>query len=861
MSVFSLPNRGSRASPESARGHGPKDDDLDVARRLNPAMARRLQDVRLDRTYVQGSGSILIDSDGREIIDFVAQFGALPFGHNPEVIWKALNTVRQEQTPVMAGLSLPLAAAGLAERLTSLAPPGLNRAFFCSSGSEAIEAAIKLCRAATGRPGILSTVGGFHGLTLGALSVTGRATYQDPFGAPFPGFDKIAYGDIAALREALDRNPLRYAAFIVEPIQGEGGIVEPPAGYLSEAGKLCQANGVAFVLDEVQTGLGRTGRLFASSDADVMPDVMTLAKALGGGLVPIGALLYRDELATDAFMMRHGSTFANNAIGCAAAMATLDRITANDSLLIRTVAERGALVKAKLEALRDRHPQIVRAVRGRGYLLGAEFSAEPSDYEGSIASLLCRSESFGFLLSSYLLDRHYLRVAPAINQTAVLRIEPALDISAAHFNTLFDGLETLAEALDHGDSPAVFGHILGLEPGRKRGFPDRRTRARPACNPASGTDGRFAFLVHMMDLDDLERFDSSLGGIPADTFAKARASLPDLSDPAVLTTFEIRAPDGRRAVGDLVIVPHTAHELMDMPLARSKHVVGDAAALAAERGAQVIGLGGFTSVVTGGGRSIAKRVKVPLTTGNAFTAITGAQAIDAALARTARPSSQITAMIFGAFGSIGSAMTKLLARRVGRLRLIVKHEDERQLRNRSRVLRAALLEELASHPRQFSPGSVAAALLKGDDTGDSFIVTGDPGPYWASCDVVVTATSAVGELVTAPDLARGAIVCDVSRPINVSRLITGLRPDVILIEGGVLRPHAPFDCGFDLGVGRNRTYACMAETMLLALEHDPSRGTLGQDIDIAKLPWLESAARRAGFRLSGWSGFDEAHPT
>lgn len=839
---------------EVAQANTPEDDDFRIARNLNPALAHRLRTARLDRIYVRGSGSILVDSEDREVIDFVAQFGALPFGHNPGAIWDAVNAVRHAQTPIMAALSLPLPAARLAERLTSLAPPGLDRAFFCSSGSEAIEAAIKLCRAATGRAGVLSTIGGFHGLTLAALSATGRAAYQEPFGDPIPGFDKVLYGDLTGLRDALDRHAERYAAFIVEPLQGEGGIVEPPAGYLAEAAKLCRSSGVAFVLDEVQTGLGRCGTLFASSGTDVIPDVMTLAKALGGGLVPVGAVLYRTELATDAFMLRHGSTFANNVIGCAAAMATLDRLTADGNRVMKQVAERGAQLKAKLQAIRNRHPQIVPDVRGRGYLLGIEFSAQPKDYEGSISSLFCRSESFGFLLTSYLLEHHGVRVAPAINQTAVLRVEPALDIPPTLFAPLIEGIEELAEALDRGDSPAVLGHILGLDPDHKPIFVDRRTRMKPT-RAAAETDGRFAFLVHMMDLDDLQRFDPSLEVLSSDTFADARAMLPDLLKPAALTTFEVGTPDGRRAVGDLIIVPYTAHELMDMPLPQSRQIIGDAVTLGAERGAQVVGLGGFTSVVTGGGRSVAKRTSVLLTTGNALTALTTVQAIDAALATSPESSADIGAMIFGAFGSIGSAVTKLLARRVGRLCLIVKNEHRLQLEKRSDFLRSSLRADLASDSSQVAAGSVAAALLERKDTSDILAVAGDPGPYWRTCKVVVTATSALGELVTAGDLAPGAIVCDVSRPVNVSRKLPGLRPDVTLIEGGVIKPHPPFDSGFDLGVGRDRTYACMAEAMLLALERDTTHNTVGQEIDIAKLSWLESAAQRAGFQLSGWTGF------
>ena len=684
------------AAHELSRRHVPPQDDFGVAQFVNPAMARRLRASRLDRAYVRGSGSILTDSEGRDVIDFVAQYGALPFGHNPPDIWAALDGVRQAQFPTLAGLSLPLASARLAERLVALAPPVLDRAFFCSSGAEAIEAAIKLCRAATGRNGILSTHGGYHGLTLGALSATGRAAYQAPFGAPLPDFDKVPYGDLAALGEALDQHPARYAAFIVEPIQGEGGIVEPPAGYLAGAAELCRARGVAFVLDEVQTGLGRCGTLFASCGREVVPDVVTLAKALGGGLVPIGAMLYRSELATEAFMLRHGSTFANNALGCAAAMATLDRLTADDGRLLKQVAQQGAAVKAELEALRARHPDIIRDVRGRGYLLGVGFSAEPASYQGSISSFLCQSEAFGALLTSYLLNRHGVRVAPTMSEASVLRIEPALDIPPSLFARLMESFAALADALDRGDSRAVFGHVLGIDPAATRPFTGSRMRTRPTGRSTDATDGRFAFLIHLMGVNDLERFDPSLAGLSPETFAEARATAPDLLDPAPLATVELHAPDGRRAVGDLILVPHTTQELLDMPEGRARQIIGGAVSLAARRGAHIVGLGGFTSVVTGGGRTIADHVTVPLTTGNALTALTAVRGIEAAMGMAGVAPQDATAMIFGAFGSIGGAMTKLLARHVARLCLIVRNEDATTRMQRAEHLRASLLSYLTT---------------------------------------------------------------------------------------------------------------------------------------------------------------------
>jgi len=240
---------------------------------------------------VRGEGNYLYDAEGKRYLDFIAAYGALPFGFNPPEIWGALEEVRDNAWPSFIQPSALEAAGELARRLIELAPPGLKYVTFTNSGAETVEVAIKMARSATGRMGILSTINSFHGKTLGALSATGKEYYQAPFGAPVPGFKSIPYGDLEALQEELENNGSGYAAFIVEPVQGEGGIVVPGAGYLSRAKEICCEHGLLFILDEIQTGLGRTGRLFACEEEGLSPDLLLLAKALGGGLYPIGACL------------------------------------------------------------------------------------------------------------------------------------------------------------------------------------------------------------------------------------------------------------------------------------------------------------------------------------------------------------------------------------------------------------------------------------------------------------------------------------------------------------------------------------------------------------------------------------------
>jgi acetylornithine/succinyldiaminopimelate/putrescine aminotransferase/acyl carrier protein len=341
---------------------------------VNPELGRALQQMGMDKTFVRGEGSWLWDNSGRRYLDFLAQYGALPFGFNPPRIWAALQSVRDSHEPSFVQPSFLNAAGELARRLLNVAPPGMAYVTFGNSGAEAVEAAIKLCRSTTGRHDILAASNGFHGKTLGALSATDKEKYQHGFGAPVAGFHYVKYGDVDALRSALARG--NYAGFIVEPLQGEGGIVEPPSGYLRLARKACREAGTLFVADEIQTGLGRTGTMFVCRELGITPDIMTVAKALGGGLMPIGACIATEAAYNEDFALKHTSTFAGNTLACRAGLATLDLLEENGGALITRVADHGAHLKASLLALSRRYPGIIRDVRGRGFFLGVTFGLD-----------------------------------------------------------------------------------------------------------------------------------------------------------------------------------------------------------------------------------------------------------------------------------------------------------------------------------------------------------------------------------------------------------------------------------------------------------------------------------------------------
>jgi putrescine aminotransferase len=316
----------------------------------------------------------------------------------------------------------------LAKRLAELTPGDLKISFFTNSGTEAVEGALKLARAATKRTKFVGTDGAFHGKTFGALSVSGREAFRAPFAPLLEDAVRAPFGDLAALAALVDDA----AAVIVEPVQGEGGVNVPPPEYLRGVRELCDHSGALFIADEVQTGLGRCGALFACDLTGVVPDVMTLAKGLSGGVMPIGAYVARPGVWNAAYAkdpLLHTSTFGGNPLACAAALAALDVLIEDD--LAANARARGAELLAGARAIAARYPDVIADVRGVGLLVGVEL----------------RNEGYGGTIIPELLKRG-VTAAWTLNQQRVIRLEPPLIVTA-------DQIATALRALDEAVAVAV----------------------------------------------------------------------------------------------------------------------------------------------------------------------------------------------------------------------------------------------------------------------------------------------------------------------------------------------------------------------------------------------------------------------
>jgi len=403
------------------------------AKHVNPEFVRLLGVLGYGRVFTRAKGTRLVDDKGREYLDLLAGFGSVPLGHNHPRVIAALKRLLDEDALHFCHIAPSAAAGELAEALVARLPAPLDVVLYSSSGAEAVEGAMKLARAATGRPRFVSCEGGFHGTNPGALSLMGADRLRKPFEPLLAGCVRVPFGDLTRLADALAREDV--AAFVVEPIQGEGGAVLPPAGYLKEAAALCRKHGTLFVADEIQTGLGRTGAFLACEAEHVVPDVVTLAKGLSGGVVPIAATvtsraIHRQAYGTMERFDLHSSTYAGNALGCTAALETL-RVIDDESLASRA-ASVGARLRDRLKLDLAGHP-LVREVRGRGLMIAIELGPTGRGALDGLAPSLVEAAAknvYGQWAALKLLEAGFV-AQPASHRWNVLKLTPPLVLSDA----------------------------------------------------------------------------------------------------------------------------------------------------------------------------------------------------------------------------------------------------------------------------------------------------------------------------------------------------------------------------------------------------------------------------------------------
>ena len=429
---------------------------------VNPQWVRLLNVLEMNVRYERCAGTELFTSDGRTILDFLSGYCVHNIGHNHPDVLAALKAELDRQGPAMLQSHVPELAGELAEQLCRRAGGRLKKVFFCSSGSEGIEAAIKFSRACTGRAGLLYAQGAFHGLTCGALSIMGDPFWRSGFGPMLPDAEAVPFGDLAELEAKLRTG--RFAALILEPIQGEGGIRVPAPAYLQKAQALCRRYGTLFALDEVQTGMSRTGPFLASSDFGVEPDMVVLAKALSGGLIPSGALLMSDAVYGSVYpslqrAIIHTSTFSENSLAMRAGLATLEVL--DRERLGERAAAAGEYLRLRLHEALSNY-EMVKEIRGAGLLNGIEFRA-PSKLSLRIpfeAFSKIHPGMFGQVLVMRLFRDKGMLTQICGNNFMVLKAAPPLIVEDRQIDEF---VRSVADVVELMHSPGAFwSEALGL---------------------------------------------------------------------------------------------------------------------------------------------------------------------------------------------------------------------------------------------------------------------------------------------------------------------------------------------------------------------------------------------------------------
>ncbi len=397
-------------------------------RYLNEQMVRVLRTIGYDVGFCKGRGQYLYDRADNRYLDLLSGFGTFAVGRNHPAIREALKSVLDSDFPNLVQMDVSVLAGILAQRLLAYVPY-LDKAFFSNSGAESVEAAIKFARAATGRTGIAYCSHAFHGLTYGALSLNGDETFRRGFEPLLPDCVCVPFNDLAALDRALSSR--RMAAFVVEPVQGKG-VILPDDDYLKGVEQLCRRYDTLFIADEVQTGIGRTGKFLACEHWDVEPDMVVLAKALSGGHVPVGAVLMRKWVHDKVFnrmdrAVVHGSTFSKNDLAMAAGIATLEVLKSEH--VIENAARTGARLLRGLTQLVDRY-ELVKEVRGKGLMIGVEFGS-PSSFKLKASWNVLETASKGLfcqLITIPLFKDHKVLTQVAGHGSHTVKLLPALII-------------------------------------------------------------------------------------------------------------------------------------------------------------------------------------------------------------------------------------------------------------------------------------------------------------------------------------------------------------------------------------------------------------------------------------------------
>lgn len=714
----------------------------------------------------------------------------------------------------------------------------------------------------------------FHGELCASVQLTHNPRYRAPFRQLGPKVRFVPANDTAALQRigqdeklhlldlALENGTvvLReralpvFAAFVVEPLQGEGGVHELDADFAREIRRFCNQHDVPLIVDEIQCGMGRCGSFFAATQIGLKGDYYTLSQALGGGLAKIGALLIRKERYRAEFGLLHSSAFVDDDYSCGIALKVLELLEADAGAACRRAAELGESLRARLLALRERYPEVISDVRGRGLLLGVEFAPQ-LQADSQIIRGADVTDSLGYLLSGYLLHRHGLRATPPSGASRVLRLLPSLLTTQAEVERIAAALEQLCLVLQRQDAlHVVFALTQPTRPMPREDVRDFRN-AQPVAAPGTGRAAptravrKVAFVNHLISPQWLRQVDPSLAELSDEELRRFVLRMAPAKRSAPYPPVRIQSPLGPAV--DFILYPlcvvseQMGGWLAAGDLAEIRADIQDHVRAARDGGCEIAGLGMYTSIVTNNCTAL-KVPAIGLTSGNSLTVAMSIEALERAVRLRGLQWPQLTLAVVGAAGNIASTYCAMLAERAQRMVLIGSGRDGSMQRVRATMhavyeecwqqllatrgqaaggMAARLAQEplIAQWLAQGAPaqhrGRLIHEALVARHGQDPFIRVSLDAHDVREADVVLCAANAPEPFLEAQDFRHGAVVCDVAVPHNVRAQGLAQRPDLDYMRGGIVAtPNGeslhPSSRAF---LEEGQIFACMAETVVLGL--------------------------------------------
>ncbi|MBX2871744.1 MAG: aminotransferase class III-fold pyridoxal phosphate-dependent enzyme [Saprospiraceae bacterium] len=751
-------------------------------------LKEKLQALGLDACYTRGEGDILFQktkSGEAKILDLVGGYGANFLGHSHGRLTASITDFLQKQTPVFTQGSICSSVQDLNQRLQELF--GNYRVILTNTGAETVETAVKHAILENGKSRCWALTNAYHGKSLGTLSFS--KVHNAPFKRNDLQVDFLDPNNPASWEAALAS--IEEVSFaIVEPIRGEAGVIPLPPAFVTWINEVTAAYNIPLIVDEIQTGLGRTGSLLAADQIGLRKDYLCLSKALGGGMAKIGALLVAEKRYIEEFSVINTTTFSDDGLSATIAKAALDTIVAGD--LPRQCADKGALLKAELLKIKGDYPSVIKEVRGKGLMIGVDFQTQQNS-SSNLLRILFDSGYYGYVIAGHLLHEYGIRIMPTLSNPNTLRVQPSAYISTEHIYQFLNGLRTVSEMISKADAGSLLSYLVGRSAEKITDYQDFDVFEHQAPEGHR----KVAFLGHFIKAKDLILWDQSFENWSEKELEKLISRTARFLEPVIFDQVNVKARGGRTVHLNFIGLFLDSREIGNAYRSGDFQWIVDkiqhAANIAEENGCQVLGLGGFTSILTRNARWV-KTKKMKVTTGNSLTVGFGLKAIYEAAKQKGVILEDSSVAIVGAGGNIANTYAELLASQVEEMILIPRVLDSPKI--------VALQEQLLL----LNPG------LR--------ITITDQMEAIKHCPIVVTSSNSIQPIILPEHLSIDSkIICDLAVPADVDKNVGLIYPDLKQIMGGIVRlpePNRFIVGGIPLPSGH--IFACMGETIVMGLD-------------------------------------------